>query len=268
MIFPIPLIGTFCIIIILNLQQIATQIDKFVIFEENNNYPRATLLSNNYLMLTSGMFPTRIKIYTDTGELKLSDSFLEYNENANIIQLKNGNLLLVSGGGRTNKISLILFDENLKCQTFETDYYSDLYRTTLLPLSNGNVLVGMGYYNVTHLAESTVFAVIYSIDGNLGIKEQYNASWHSDNKFLSCQEMDSNKAIICQYIKDQCDESYIIFDAQLKETNRDSVYKYQHCGFDNLLKMDSDILAFTYFFYTTMYIKVYQHDNYQLTVII
>ena len=119
-------------------------IRKYEIYESNNNYPRPVLLHNNDVLGMSGYGKGYLIKFNSNAEviLKRKEMFT-YDSNADIKELlgpNKGKYVIVSGENTNYKIHL--FDENGIIETTDTGYNTYSYKISLLPLNNGNILIG------------------------------------------------------------------------------------------------------------------------------
>ena len=71
-----------------------------------------------------------------------------------------------------------------------------------------------------------------------------NDTWETDNRYISCVEMQSNKDIVCMYVANKCNEYYKVFDSSLGYHSFGHIgYSGIACGFDKIIKIDGDTMA-------------------------
>ena len=208
-----------------------SQVTEYVIYESNNNYPRPVLLDNNDVLATSGINGGYMIKYNTNGEIILNRTkLIDYYDNAAIQQLKGNDkrYVLVSGSGN---FEIKLFEEDGTVYSTQTSYTTDSYKINILAIADGRILVGWGYQKV-----NMVYLSQYKLVDNTFIEEKHT-EWSSENKYITCIQMESNNAIICQYIHQGCDENFMILKEDFTQIGRTSIYKSPVCAFDKILYM-------------------------------
>ena len=129
--------------ILWNIQKIVCQLTTYEIYESNNSYPRPVLLEGNDVLALSGKTTGYMIKYNSNAEVILERKALfEYDSNADIKQLKGTDKRYVIVSGGHTKFSIKLFDDNVNVFTTTTSHYTDSYKISLLPLINGDLLIG------------------------------------------------------------------------------------------------------------------------------
>lgn len=260
--FPVPKIKFFWILLFL-VEKISSQLREYEIYESNNNFPRPVLLNNNDVLATSGQNGGYMIKYNSKGEIILPRRKLfDYDPNAAIKQLYGSTNRYVIAAGAHTYFSLQIFDEDGNVYTTNTQDYTDSYKIFIEVLNETHILVGWCNYKY----DKKVRVAKYSLSGNTFTKE-IAAEWFSDNYYISCAEMDSNNAIICQYVKSGCEEYLKILTDSLVEKKSISIYKKNQCGFDKILKIGSNRVAATYLFAQDFFIKTYTYSDYDAKVL-
>ena len=119
----------------------------YEVFETNNDYPRPILLKDDSIIATSGLNGGYMIKYNKNGEVIIPRKQLfNYESNADFKQLKeNDKIVMVHG--RFKNFNILLFDENDVGGTITyTNYKTDSYKLSLLPLIQGGILVGWTNY--------------------------------------------------------------------------------------------------------------------------
>lgn len=189
-------------------------VKKYEVYESNNNYPRPLLLHNNDVIGFSGINPGYLIKYNRNAEviLKRKTNF-PYHSNADVIELKGqyeGKYVLVSGESVT--INITLFDENGIIKETVTSYNSTSYKISLIPLSTDGMIL-MGWVNTGD--KKPIKVATFSLQPDNTFLQVKNDTWETDNRYISCVEMQSNKDIVCMYVADKCNEYYKVFDSSL-----------------------------------------------------
>lgn len=218
-------------------------VKKYEVYESNNNYPRPLLLHNNDVIGFSGINPGYLIKYNRNAEviLKRKTNF-PYHSNADVIELKGqyeGKYVLVSGENVT--INITLFDENGIIKETVTSYYSNSYKISLIPLSTDGMIL-MGWVNTGE--PKPIKVATFSLQPDNTFLQVKNDTWETDNRYISCVEMQSNKDIVCMYVANKCNEYYKVFDSSLGYHNFGHIgYSGIACGFDKIIKIDGDTMA-------------------------
>ena len=199
--------------------------------------------------------------YNTNGEIVLNRAkLIDYYDNAAIPQLKGNDkrYVLVSGSGN---FEIKLSDEDGTVYSTSTSYTTDSYKINILPIDEGRILVGWGYQKV-----NMVYLSQYKLVDNTFIEEKHT-EWFSENKYITCIQMESNNAIICQYINKGCDENFMILKEDFTQIGNTSIYKSPVCAFDKILYMGNDYFVCTMMFSSTLYAKSYKHENHTTTTL-
>ena len=236
------------------------QLTTYTIYEPNNSYPRAVLLEGNDVLVLSGKNSGYMIKYNSNVEVILErQQIFEYDSNADIKQLKGSDKRYVIISGREIQFSIKLFDDNANVYTTTTNHFTDSFKISLLPLINGDILVGWVHRDPLE----QIYIAKYALNGNTFVEKRIT-NWGTTNYFISCVEMESNNAIVCQYVASSCDETYKVFTSDLGGKETQSIYKQSKCGFDKILYLGEDRVAATYLFSHSLYVKIYNHTNYSL----
>lgn len=236
-------------------------IRKYEIYESNNNYPRPVLLHNNDVLGMSGYGKGYLVKFNSNAEviLKRKEMFT-YDSNADIKELlgpNKGKYVIVSGENTDYKIHL--FDENGIIETTETGYNTNSYKISLLPLNNGNILIG--WAGNTFNSAKPIKVALFDLSTNNKFVYKKHDLWETDNKYISCVEMDSNGDIICLYVKTNCDEYYKILNSSLGYIKEFYLAHANLCGFDKIIKLGPDLMSMCYLSNNKLYCTVRSHSG-------
>ena len=249
-------------LILIKLSKVQCNESLYEIYEFNNTYPRPILLEGSDVLALSGINGGYMMKYNKNGEVIFDRRKLfPYHSNADVKQLKGDNKRFVLVSGRETYLSIFLFNENGELYETTTSFYTNSFKISLLPLSNGDILIGWVNSNSVKSVNIGKFKLNY----NHFILDSKDM-WESDNYYISCIEIESNGAIICQYVKESCREYLKVFSSNL-------TYKYEMllagedigCGFDKLLYLGNDQIVATFLAYNILYFKSFTHSNYMLT---
>ena len=225
------------------------------IYETENNYPRALLLSNKKVLAFSGYKKGKISEYSnDLEELRLNIPFVEYDSSVDIIEFDTNKFIMV--WGKDTKIhivicnstnfsynSIILYDDDI--------YYSTTYRINLLKVTRlsgettNNIIIGWVNSGTLHIQ-------LFKLDNNNLINKGYVYNQSGiDNNFISCihvQYTDNNQVFehnLCQYVNNNCKIYYIIFNKYFTNnlTQPKEFYQNSKCFFDKVIHISDSIGA-------------------------
>ena len=121
----------------------AATLTSYEVYQENNDYPRPVLLSDNCVLATSGKSPGYFVKYNQNAEVIIpSKQMFAYDSNAAIKQLKGNDNRYVVVSGRNVNYSITIFDDDINYKTTTTTHRTDSYKIDLLPLKDGSINIG------------------------------------------------------------------------------------------------------------------------------
>lgn len=130
-------------LILLKLSKVKCNESLYEIYELSNSYPRPILLEGGDVLALSGMDVGYMTKYNKKGEVILNRRKLfSYDSNADVKQLKGKDKRFVLVSGRSTTLSIILFNENGETYVTSTSFFTNSFKISLLPLLNGDILIG------------------------------------------------------------------------------------------------------------------------------
>ena len=220
--------------------------NKFIkIFEEDNNYPRAINL-NNKVYAFSGYKSGKITEYNEFAEeIKTHVNFLEYDTNIDIKKWSTNNIIMA--WGKNTNIKIINFDSvnwNWSITLLnEEKFYSTSYKINILPIYDANKVI------ISWINNGILFIDLFDVEDNKfkSIKSLIDETI-TDINFISCIEVeiikehvaDYKKYFLCQYVNDECQIYYIIFDKNnymMDPQNKTFFYQNSKCYFDKVINI-------------------------------
>ena len=220
--------------------------NKFIkIFEEDNNYPRAINL-NNKVYAFSGYKSGKITEYNEFAEeIKTHVNFLEYDTNIDIKKWNTNNIIMA--WGKNTNIKIINFDSvnwNWSITLLnEEKFYSTTYKINILPIYDANKVI------ISWINNGILFIDLFDVEDNKfkSIKPLIDETITNIN-FISCIEVeiirkdvgDYEKYFLCQYVNDECQIYYIIFDKDygiMNTPNKTFFYQNSKCYFDKVINI-------------------------------
>ena len=186
-----------------------------------------------------------------------SKQMFAYDSNAASKQLKGNDNRYVVVSGRNVNYSITIFDDDINYKTTTTTHRTDSYKIDLLPLKDGSINIGWTDGQVDKRG-GIVYIAKYTLNSDDTFTEQKIASWGTDNYYISCIEMNNND-LVCQYISYKCKEEYKVFDSDYTFKNGNGIWDSKDCGFDKVIKLDGEYLAFSFLMGSTFKVRVYEH---------
>ena len=236
----------------------ADSLTSYEVYQTNNNYPRPVLLSDNSVLATSGKTPGYFVKYNQNAEVIIpSKEMFPYASNAAIKQLKGTDNRYVIVSGKGENFNITIFDDNINTITTTTDHDTDSYKIDLLPLADGSINIGWTMGSVLNRG-GTVYIAKYTLNADSTFTQQKIQSWSTDNYYISCVEMDNND-LVCQYITYKCRENYKTFDKNYNNVQTQEIWESNQCGFDKVIKLDGDYVAFSFLMDGVLKVRVYYH---------
>ena len=165
---------------------------KYEVFQVSNDYPRPVLLpnDNNSILATSGGGSGYIMKCNNNAEIITASHVLfPYDVNADIKELLSPNKgIFVCAYGYEKEYTLTVFTESKILNVIYPKHYSVSFKISLLPLLSGNILVRWAD-NKQNGSGKTIWLSIFSLDRQNKLIEGKKIEWWSDNKYISCVEM-------------------------------------------------------------------------------
>ena len=261
-------------IILLLFQNFISSQKTYEIYDTGNNYPRPVLLRSNEVLALSGQGDGSFIRYSPNAEIITPRiPLFNYHNNADIKQLYREDNKFVSVSGIGTNFSIILFSEQkdsngnsvIEKYVTSTEHYTYSYKINLVPLQNGDILIGWTNAKTVYLAQ-------YSLEGTTFVEKQKN-QWGTNNRFISCVELvGSTNQFVCQYIKNgnvDCIEAYNILNENLiMQTEKELKSLVSGCAFDKVIKMSEENVVMCYLHNTIMYCTLKKIINYSDSTLI
>ena len=253
-------------IILLLFRSIISQTKTYEIYDTGNNYPRPVLLRSNEVLALSGQGEGSFIRYSPNAEIITPRiPLFNYHNNSDIKQLYGDDNKFVSVSGIDTYFSIILFSEEklpngsstIKYYETKTNYYTYSYKIHLLPLINGNILIGWTDSRNVNIAE-------YSLEGN-SFSLKNLISWGTRNRYISCVEFtDPINKYLCLYISNAggCVESYRFITKTFSLEEEKVLMKMSGgCAFDKIIKISDDKVVLCYQHNVDLFCTLKQFSN-------